>query len=91
MKPTSKRVTDLKPGDACDLEGDSYADPESNVEYFTYEYPNVVSVTREMGHVLVKFDVIEVRFPENHWINFINPENLPVPLDSMFPPVAAYA
>lgn len=45
-----KQVKDLNPGDLIDLEGDPYADPNSDILAFKYEYAMVDAIDHETGN-----------------------------------------
>jgi hypothetical protein len=68
------KVQDLREGDMVDLEGDPYADAETDCEdcqtihdMFAYEFSIVFSVEQETPEcVAVGFDHDVVGFPTNH-------------------------
>jgi hypothetical protein len=63
-------VKDLRIGDAVDLEGDPYADPNQENPALECEYQQVYSVERETGDcVAVGFDGFDiVGFPPDHLV-----------------------
>lgn len=64
------KAKDLKVGDFIDLEGDPYADPHSDNDYFRSEFVQVVEVTPETDDCVAVgiegFDL--VGFPVGHEI-----------------------
>lgn len=63
----SRKISELKPGDAVDLEGDKYADPERDHPAYEYEYQIVFEIERETADCIrVDFDGESVGFPVDH-------------------------
>jgi len=61
------KVKDLKPGDAVDLEGDPYADPNHDHIEYECEFQAVAEVVQETPEcTVVYFDNCACGFPTNH-------------------------
>lgn len=60
-------VSNLKPGDLVDLEGDAYADVDGAHPEFEFEFQAVVAIERETANcVRVDFETCSFGFPPSH-------------------------